>query len=158
MSTPSRLFGRVQGVWVAAVCALCVGSAQSMVCIPLGPPSLPFSHYNPLSSLPLDVQTSLAIECIPGVPGETLNLKVSLRGTGSGQLHLLHRGSGERLQLALYKEAARMTLIDDQTIFHFSDKPLRPSIYWLSLYGRIPSGQNVSVGSYQLPMTYLLEY
>ncbi len=145
--------------------------ARAMICMPLGSGGLNVGAYQPLQAAPLDAQTSFAIECFPAVPGEALNLSVRVPGAGTGRLLLPNLQGGvpgtsgasvgsdtAYLTVGLYQDVARQIPLDDQTVIRFSDRPLIPTRYTVSLFARVAAGQDAGVGSYRLPLTVLIDY
>ena len=139
-----------------------IAPAQAMYCTPLGSGGLVIGHYQPLQSAPLDAQASLAIECFPSVPGESLNLNVRLSNAGSGRLQLPNTQGGVQgaatLAVQLYRDPARLLPLDAQSTISFSDRPVIPTRYFVSLYARVPSGQDAGTGQYLLPLTVIIDY
>ena len=146
---------------IAAQLLVCT-QAGAMVCTPLGSAGLVIGKYQPLDAVPIDAQTTLAIECFPSVPGEALRLNVRLINAGNGSLQLPNVSVGTQgaglLRVLLYRDAARTIPLDDQATITFSEQPLIPTRYLISLYARVPAGQDIGVGQYQLPLTVLIDY
>ncbi len=134
------------------------GPAAGMYCTPLGTAGLVIGRYQPMQMTAQDAQTSFAIECFPSVPGENLSLSVRLVNAGTGRLRLSQAGSEQTLAVHLYRDAARSVPLDDQSAIRYSDRPTIPTLYWVSLYARVPGGQDAATGLYQLPLTVLIEY
>ena len=165
-----RIIAAMDDAWrltaaVLASAALLVATmkpAQAMICTPLGSGGLVIGHYQPLQVIPLDAQTSFAIECFPAVPGESLNLNVRLPTAGSGRLQLPNLQSGAQaagtLAVQLYRDAARQLPLDEQATISFRDHPLIPTRYTVSLFARVPAGQDAGTGQYRLPLTVIIDY
>ncbi len=147
---------------IAAVLLLTlIAPARAMYCTPLGSGGLIIGDYQPLQSTAIDAQTSFAIECFPASPGEPLQLTVRLLNAGRGLLQLPNTQSplsAGTLRVQLYRDAARTLPLDEQTTISFSDRPVIPTRYSVSLYARVPARQDVGVGQYQLPLTVIIEY
>lgn len=143
------------------LCAL-ITPARAMYCTPLGSGGLVIGSYQPLQATAIDAQTSFAIECFPASPGEPLRLTVRLLNVGSGVLQLPNLQAGSPgagpLRVQLYRDAARTLPLDEQATISFSDSPVIPTRYSVSLYARVPPRQDVGVGQYQLPLTVIIEY
>ncbi len=137
-------------------------AANAMICTPLGSGGLVIGHYQPLQAIPLDAQTSFAIECFPAVPGEALNLNVRLPSAGSGRLQLSNLQAGTQatgtLAVQLYRDAARQVPLDEQATISFRDHPLIPTRYTVSLFARVPARQDAGTGLYRLPLTVVIDY
>ncbi len=135
--------------------------ARAMFCAPLGSGGLVIGHYQPLQTAPMDAQTSFAIECFPSTPGESLNLSVRLPTAGSGRLQLVNTqasAQGSALAVQLYRDAARMLPLDEQATISFRDRPVVPTRYSVSLFARVPAGQDAFTGQYLLPLTVVIDY
>ncbi len=147
---------------VAALLFATLTPALAMFCTPLGSGGLVIGHYQPLQATPLDTQASFAIECIPAVPGESLNMNVRLPSAGSGRLHLGNLQAGTQgagtLTVDLYRDAARQVPLDEQVTINFRDRPLIPTRYTVSLFARVPPGQDADTGHYHLPLTIVIDY
>lgn len=136
--------------------------ALAMFCTPLGSGGLVIGHYQPLQAIPLDAQASFAIECFPTIPGESLNLNVRLPTAGSGRLQVPNLQAGTQaagtLAVQLYRDAARQLPLDEQATISFRDHPLIPTRYTVSLFARVPAGQDAGTGQYRLPLTVIIDY
>lgn len=135
---------------------------RAMYCTPLGSGGLVIGAYQPLQATAIDAQTSFAIECFPASPGEPLQLTVRLLNAGSGVLQLPNVQAGQpsaaSLRVQLYRDATRTLPLDEHATISFSDRPVIPTRYSVSLYARVPARQDVGVGQYQLPLTVIIEY
>jgi spore coat protein U-like protein len=136
--------------------------AWAMYCTPLGSGGLVIGHYQPLQAVPLEAQTTFAIECFPSTPGESLNLKVRLQNAGSGRLQLLNTQAGNQdagtLAIDIYRDAARSMPLDEQSVITFHDLPVVPTRYLVSLFARVPARQDAGTGQYLLPLTVIIDY
>ncbi len=132
--------------------------AHGMNCTSEAASRLIFGQYDPRSSVPLDVQGNLSIQCTPSNPGEVLDLTTTLAGAADWQFYLRNLETGERLRIGLYKDSARVKSIDSLSLFSVRI-PLATAItFTIPLYGRIPALQNVSIGSYQADFSVLINY
>lgn len=145
---------------LALALSLIAAPARAMYCTPLGSTGLVLGYYQPQQLSALDAQTSFAIECFPSVPGENLNLKVRLANAGNGRLlvPLTGTSTGSLLAVQLYRDAARSVPLDEQSAISYSDHPMIPTLYWVSLYARVPAAQDVGTGLYRMPLTVLIDY
>lgn len=137
-------------------------SAWAMYCTPLGSGGLVIGHYQPLQGVALDPQTTFAIECFPSTPGESLNLNVRLQNAGNGRLQLPNTQAGAQgagtLTVELYRDAARLLPLDEQSVISFRDRPIVPTRYLVSLFARVPPRQDAGTGQYLLPLTVIIDY
>ncbi len=140
---------------------LVLGSpAQAMFCLSLGSSGLAIGEYEPLSPHALDAQASMAIECFPAAPGEQLNMSVRLLNVADGRLMLINTNAdhSSTLTVRLYRDAARTIPLDEQAVISFTDRPIMPTRYWITLYARVPARQDAAAGRYQLPLTLSIQY
>ncbi len=158
----ARVWARAWAWSVAALLFATSKPALAMYCTPLGSGGLVIGHYQPLQAMPLDAQTSFAIECIPAVPGEALHLNVRLPSAGGGRLQLPNLEAGTQaagtLAVQLYRDAARQLALDEQVTISFHDRPLIPTRYTVSLFARVPARQDAGTGMYRLPLTVVIDY
>lgn len=132
--------------------------ALGMSCMTVVAPRLVFGEYDPKRPQAHDVQGSLSIQCTPMAPGEVLDLKASLAGVSGQALYARNALTGERLLVGLYRDPARVLPADAQALFAFRAPLAVTTTIVMPLYGRIPAGQDVAVGSYQADLTILLEF
>jgi spore coat protein U-like protein len=148
-------------LWQVGISALIVGislSTNAMVCVGEGAPQFVFGEYDPHSHDPHDVQTILSIHCTPDFSGEALNLMIRLANVTTGPLFMRNLNTGEWLQFAVFKDPARSQPIDALNALSLNFPLTMPTTLSIPVYGRIPARQNVSVGSYQLPLAVSLSY
>lgn len=130
---------------------LLVGHASQAVsqpvCAVAGFRPLPFGTYNPLESRPRDSQTSLTLQCT-GTGTGSLNVRVTSGVSGHPVFREL-RSAMSTMRYRVYQDAARTVLWGDNSSRGNSlVLPVSAGNYSLTLYGRIPGRQDVSVGSY----------
>ncbi len=153
---------RSTGRWLAIsattlACSLCAPAA-GMNCMTVVAPRLVFGEYDPKWPQPHDVQGSVSIQCTPTVPGEVLDLKASLAGIPDQALYARNLLTGERLRIGLYRDPARAQPVSPQQLFEIRAPLVVTTTIVVPLYGRIPAGQDVAVGSYQANLNLLLEF
>lgn len=117
---------------VAANCVLTAGSVA-------------FGAYDPLvanDTTALDQTGTFTIRCVKGVTADV--------GLDDGVLggRQMSDGGSEVLSYELYKDAARTTAWTDTGAGRFSYTAANRSAATLTIYGRIPAGQDVAAGSY----------
>jgi spore coat protein U-like protein len=132
--------------------------AEAMFCMGEGAPQFVFGHYDPHDHEPHDVQTVFSIYCIPAYRGEALNLMIRLTNVGNGPLRMRNLDTGEWLQFSVYKDPARSQPIDALNGLSLNFPLMAPTTLSIPVYGRIPARQDVSVGSYHLPVSITLSY
>jgi spore coat protein U-like protein len=118
---------------------------------------LNFASYNPTAATPLDATTTLAVNCTVGTPF-TVGLNA---GTASGATVTTRRmtSGANALSYALYQEAAR-TNNWGNTPGTDTPAPVTAPVLPTSLtvYGRVPAGQNVPAGTYSDTITVTVNY
>ncbi len=129
---------------------------QAMSCGIASAPQLSFGHYDPLSPIPLDIQTSFSIQCTPAFPGEALNLGISLVGSPEAWT-ARNSQTGDTLRFSLYRDPARALPLHDDTL-QLASVLAGTTTLTIPLYGRIPARQSVSVGNYQMMITVRMSY
>ncbi len=148
--------------WLALMAALpcCIvgAPAAGMSCTTVVAPRLVFGEYDPKQPQPHDIQGSLSIQCTPMAPGEVLDLKVRVVGAAGQVLHAQDLLTGERLRFGLYRDPARAQPVDAHELFAFRVPLVVTTTIVVPLYGRIPAGQDVAVGSYRADLSLLLEF
>lgn len=112
-----------------------------------------FGHYNPLTThaaTPLDITSSVTITCSKGM-ATTIGLDRGLhaddaQGTTRAMKHV---SKNEYLSYDLYQDTVHTTLWGTSGA-HLVVPPVapdtKPRTYWI--FGRIPAGQDVSIGDY----------
>lgn len=148
---------KLVGCLLAAVPLLACVPSHAMNCHVVSSPQFTFGHYDPLSPIALDVQASLLVQCTPAVPGEVLNLQLSLAGA-SQPLQMKNLQTGEALKFSIYADPARTLPIDSQQILVLRFPLVRSTMLSLPVYGRVSARQGVSVGNYQMPLGVVLNY
>ncbi len=132
--------------------------ATAMLCYGESVPQFVFGQYDPHHHEPHDVQTVFSIRCTPAYRGEALNLMIRLTNASNGPLRMRNLDTGEWLQFSVYKDPARSQPIDALNGLSLNFPLMAPITLSIPVYGRIPARQNVSVGSYHLPVSVTLSY
>ncbi len=124
--------------------------------------TLNFGNYDPLETSAVDSVGNLMYFCSQPVPFVTITID---RG-GAGNVHNRHMvksgGHGaDALHYNVYLDAAQTTIWGDGTqgsqIWSAPSPAVRTRIN-VPIYGRIPAGQNVGVGSYGDTLTITINY
>lgn len=142
---------------LAVLMLLASAELRAMGCAVANAPQFNFGAYDPLSPLPLDVQTSLVVQCTPAFPGETLRMQVSFAGINA-PMQMLNPQSGDLMRFGLYSDPARSLPIDSQQVISFSASLWTATTLAFPVYGRVPAGQPISVGNYQMNISVILNY
>lgn len=119
--------------------------------------NLSFGDYDPTSSTPLDVTTTITVLCTLGT-----SFSVGLDegdGSGASVTSRLMTNGGSTLNYGLYQNAGRSTNWGNSV---GSDTPAAQNALALgndlTVYGRVPEGQNVAQGTYTDDVTVTVTY
>jgi spore coat protein U-like protein len=120
----------------------------------VGVTSISFGNYNVFSSTPADTVGTITVNCGRRVVQVNVTLGVS-QTSGAFIPRQMRRSAGsDRLSYNIYTDPARTTIFGNGT-GGTSDvrlhRPPGPPANWsqiITTYGRIPPGQDVSVGTY----------
>lgn len=131
--------------------------ACAMSCTLIASGRFDFGAYDPLSPVPLDVQATYMLQCLPDHPHEKLNLKITAQtDAASNSLH--GTVAGKAVRFGMYVDPGRHIPIDGRAIVELSDRLSTPKEYPVTIYGRMPARQNIPAGSYRAGITFLIEY
>lgn len=116
-----------------------------------------FGAYDVFDSAPVDSTGSVRYQCSGGTGTFTISL-----GTGSSSTFQPRTmGSGpNRLSYNLYLDAARTTIWGDATggtSWFMASNPSSKAVV-LTVFGRIPSGQDVAAGSYSDTIVVTIQF
>jgi len=152
--------------WVIFACALAglLGIAASALaaidCFFSGTSGVNFGAYNVFQATPTDATGSLTYNCKGVGPTAVITIDLS-RGTAPTYTPRQLRKGTEGLNYNLYLDAATTTIWGDGTGGTSHYGPIHPSTnvnVTLTIYGRIPAGQNVSAGSYADTITATVNF
>ncbi len=149
--------GRTWISLLAAFTLLASAELRAMSCVIASAPQFSFGAYDPMSPLALDLQTTLVVQCTPAFPGETLRMQISILGM-SAPLQMLNPQYGDAMRFGIYTDPARSVPIDPHQPINISTSLGTTTTLEIPLYGRVPAGQPVSVGSYQMNMALIVDY
>jgi len=117
-----------------------------------------FGNYDVFSSTPLDAVGTITINCSGNVGRATVTLSTGLYGTFNPR-RMRRSGGADLLDYNVYTNIARTTIFGDGTGGTSrvrTRRPPGPRVPWsasIDMYGRIPPGQNVSIGTYSDTLT-----
>lgn len=154
----SRRFARARAIAAsAAACALCLGAAPAEGACSLSATGVAFGAYDVFAPAPTDSTGTVVLECDPSEKNITITLSP---GTGTFATRTLRQGA-ETLGYNLYLDAARTTVWGDgsagtSTVFIRNPRPNRPTE--VTIFGRIPAAQDVSVGAYSDTIIVTVEF
>lgn len=154
----SRRYARTRAiVAAAAACTLGLAAAPAEGACSLSATGVAFGAYDVFAPAPTDSTGSVVLECDPAEKNITITLGP---GTGTFATRTLRRGA-ETLGYHLYLDAARTTVWGDgsagtSTVFIRNPRPNRPTE--VTIFGRIPAAQDVSVGAYSDTIIVTVEF
>lgn len=116
-----------------------------------------FGAYDVFVTTPLDSTGTVTVTCDQAPPADIV-VAIGPSGTSGGFIprQMRSASSPDRLNYNLFVNAGRSTVWGDgaagtSTVFLKNVKKNRPAV--TTIYGRIPAGQDVSVGSYSDSLT-----
>jgi spore coat protein U-like protein len=144
-------------VSAAAACALCLAAAPAEGACSLSATGVAFGAYDVFAPAPTDSTGTVVLDCDPNEKDITITLSP---GTGTYASRTLRQGA-ETLGYNLYLDAARTTVWGDgsagtSTVFIKNPRPNRPTE--VTIFGRIPAAQDVSVGAYADTIIVTVEF
>jgi spore coat protein U-like protein len=120
--------------------------------------SIAFGTYNVFSPAPVDSTGSVVYRCSGNTPGVLITITKGQSATFLPRQ--LGKGT-ERLAYNLYRDAARTTVWGDFTggtsAFTDIDPPKKEDLT-VTVYGRIPPGQDISAGTYTDTVTVVMNF
>lgn len=138
----------LQHVGVALVATLVVGwSSRAEAACTISSSGINFGAYSVFSATPDDATGTVQVDCTNADHNVSVTLSTGSSGTFAART--MKRGA-ESLRYNIFAEASRTTVVGDGTsgsVYFFSAHPGNPP-QTITLYGRIPALQDVSVGSY----------
>ena len=146
------------------LCSLSLGlavavawSRTAMAACTISTTPVSFGTYNVFSSTPLDSTGSVTFNC-----DNRANITITLNNGGATTFNprRMLKGS-EALNYNLYRDAARTSIWGDGTggtqVYSDPRTPRNQNVT-LTVYGRIPAGQDVSVGTYTNTVTATINF
>ena len=134
-----------------------VSRAEAADCS-LSTQSIVFGTYNVFSSAPVDSTGSVAYRC----NGNSAGVLITMTKGQSGTFLPRELGKGlERLAYNLFLDAARTTVWGDftgGTSAFIDNNPSKKEDLTVTVYGRIPPGQDISAGSYTDYVTVVMNF
>jgi spore coat protein U-like protein len=140
------------GIWFSLVIVMaCVGftaNAKAANCSWRSVTGVSFGIYNVFSTSPLDSTGTLTYRCSGGTGNVTIDLD---RGNSTSFDPRFMLRTTEHLNYNLYLDASRAVIWGDATSgttnYAIVDPPNGSNVS-VTIYGRVPAGQDVTVGSY----------
>lgn len=121
--------------------------------------TLAFGEYDPLSATPASANASaLTVACTRGAGGVTIGLNTGSNPTHAvGTTRAMSNGAGDYLSYELYTSSSYLTVWSTTNTVALPT-PSSMASTTLTVYGRIPALQNVSVGSYTDSVTATVNF
>ena len=146
--------------WLVAALAVSA-EAQAITSCSIGNvTSVAFGAYDPFSGIDLDSTGSLTYQCSGVGPSDTIVIHLG-RGGSSGFFPRQMSNGGATLSYNLFLDASRLSVWGDGTGGTSLYGPVTPpesSNTTVNIFGRIPAGQNIPVGSYSDTLVITLIY
>ena len=137
------------------LCLLLAGEAGAACTV--SATGINFGAYDVFVATPLDSTGTVTVTCDQAPPADIV-VAIGPSGTSGAFIprQMRSASSPDRLNYNLFTNAGRSTVWGDgaagtSTVFLKNVKKNRPAV--TTIYGRIPAGQNVSVGSYSDSLT-----
>jgi len=137
------------------LCLLLAGGAEAACSV--STTGVNFGAYDIFVSTPYDSTGTVTVKCDPAPPVD-ITIAIGPSGTSGAFIprQMRSASSPDRLNYNLFVNAGRSTVWGDgaagtSTVFLKNVKKNRPGI--VTIYGRIPPGQDVSVGAYSDSLT-----
>jgi spore coat protein U-like protein len=148
-------------IFAAALVSMAIPCMAQAVC-QINLSTLNFGNYDPLETSPVDSVGNLTYFCSQPVPIVTITID---RSGGENMLNRRMTNYGgqdaDSLLYNVYLDAARTAIWGDGTqgsqIWVAPNPPVRTRIN-VPIYGRIPAGQNIGVGSYGDTLMITINY
>lgn len=141
---------------LATLLCLLLGSEAGAACT-VSTSGVSFGAYDVFVSAPLDSMGAVTVACDQAPPVDVI-IAIGPSGTSGGFIprQMRSASSPDRLNYNLFVNAGRSTVWGDgapgtSTVFLKNVTKNRPRV--TTIYGRIPAGQDVSVGSYSDSLT-----
>jgi spore coat protein U-like protein len=142
---------------VAAVCLLLVADAADAAQCTVTTTSVNFGSYNVFDMTPTDSTGTVTLNCNGGA--KNVQIEISRGGAPTFFSRFMSRGS-EMLFYNLFQNAARTIIWGDGAgapPYYAGDPPNNTDIR-LTIYARVPPGQDVSAGTYNDNVTVTVQY
>ena len=142
--------------FLAAVCVLAAARGAAAESCSISATSVVFGSYNVFNASPVDTTGSVVYRCTGNV--DAVAITMSRGRSQTFQPRELGKGT-EKLTYNLYRDAARTTVWGDfsaGTWAYIDLSPPNKNDVSVTVYGRIPPGQDVTVGTYADTVTVVV--
>ena len=139
------------------------GTAQAQQGCTVSTAPADFGTYDVLLAGANDIVTSITVGCSfsPPVPADvTISIGPSPNSGGFDPRQMKLSGGSEFINYNLYIDSGRTQIWGDGTgsTFTLTDRVFKRADWVASVYGRIPPGQDVSVGTYNESLTVTITW
>lgn len=149
--------GTIRAVSAAVWAYALFGSAPAIAACWASSTGVSFGIYDPQAVTPVDTAGSITVECDRREPSATVTIGAGT--SGNFAMRSLMNGS-DTLQYNVFTDASRLQIWGDGSagtgtidVAPFPNRPIT-----LTIYGRIPPGQNVRAGNYSDTLIVTIEY
>jgi spore coat protein U-like protein len=136
----------------AVLSSIAAGAAADAACS-ISTTAVSFGSYDVFSTFPLDSTGNVTYQC--GSKDKNISVTLDRGGAPTFAERRMLKGT-EELRYNLYRDAARTTIWGDGTggTQAYSDpNPPNATNVTVTIYGRVPAGQDVSAGTYTNTIT-----
>ena len=147
---------------VILACGVVIGvlalAAPARAACSIGTTAVGFGAYDVFASTPRDSTGTITYRCSQGNP---VTIFLSKGGAATFNPRQMVKAGGEALTYNLYLDASRTTIWGDLTggtSAYTNASPPRNQDNPVTIYGRIPAGQDVSAGSYGDTITATINF
>jgi spore coat protein U-like protein len=141
-----------------ALLGICLSLSPAMAACTISITSVSFGAYDVFSSVPFDTTGSVTYRCGP----QDKNIMITLDRGGASSFNPRRMLQGTQpLNYNLFLDAARTIIWGDGTggtQFYGIINPLTNQNVTVTIFGRIPAGQDVSSGSYTNAVTATINF
>jgi spore coat protein U-like protein len=142
-------------------CLMLLSSGASTAACVVTAPSLSFGPYDGLSGAPATTSAVAVVTCNDSPPPTvTMELGPSAVSGGFFPRQMRQDGGSDRLAYNFYVDAGATAVWGDGTggTATRSDRVFKNKPWTVTIYGRIPAGQDVSAGSYSDTLTITINF
>ena len=143
---------------IAAICVLSASSASAAPSCTISTTSVNFGNYNVFGGAPTDSTGTITFNC----KGNANNIVITLSKGGSATYNpRTMLKSGEALNYNLFQDAARTSIWGDGsggTSTYTNANPANNTDINVTVYGRVPIGQDVSAGAYSDTVSAVINF
>ncbi len=146
--------------WLFLLCCLVLSQEVQAACS-VSTTAVNFGSYDVFAVVPLDSTGTVTVSCNESpAPTVTIAVGPSPNSGGFFPRQMKHLQRTDLLNYNLFTEATRSAVWGNGTqgTFTSGNRVLRHRPWFVTIYGRIPAGQDVSSGSYQEVLTVTITW